>query len=191
MLVVFSGCNVNKREPRTSFDLDNYLKYCDDLYSIPDYNDAPIVFPKKITDSMTINDYMFVEVVQAFQSVGKHFYLDVTYSAEEYFNELKRLKDWSREYSYGEEKGVGKLLYNEQDFYYPAYVASYNKLLAYEYALILQDNRIIYVYISRIKEGETRLKEEFLPRQYFEKNLSTKGFSYSIYYDEDLCKQHS
>lgn len=186
-----TGCYSNNRKIHLSNNLEEYGEY-EDLYLNPDYEDAPVVFPKVVNnDGIGINDYFVVKVTQSLKEVGFHIVLDITYSEEEYTKEIARLEQWSRTYNYNGETGVAKLLYDEQNFNYPAYVSAYNSLLAYEYALILDNNHIIYVYISRIKQGETSLLEEYLPKQYYEKNISIEGFSYSVYHNDCMWKYYN
>ena len=174
----------NRRKIYTTTDIATYTKKEKDLYLIPDYNDALMVFPDSINDNMVVNDYYRIKVKQGFTTVGFHKVLDITYSSDAYNSEIQRLEGWRREYRYNNTQGSAGFLYDENNFEYPAFVAAYNCVIEYEYALILGNYRILYVYIRAIHKGESPLLDEQLPKNYFEKNLSLDGFSYSIYHNQ-------
>ena len=177
---------INERKATSSNDLSSYLSYSHDMYLSPQYKDAPVVFPNAISENYTVNNYNVVYINQAFSNVGFHFYIDITYSNQDYLNEINRLETWERQYNYEGNIGTVKLLKDAENFNYTTYVASYNCALAYEYASIIGENRILYVYISRIQQGETDLSDAFLPKQYYNHNFSLEGFTYSIYHDYDM-----
>ena len=187
-MFLLNACSINKREVIESHDINNYGIYKTDLYLIPDYNDAPIVFPENIRD-ITVNDFYTVKINQAGKEVGYHIVLDVTFSEQDYISEITRLEEWQRSYEYEGSYGKFGFLPDEKNFEHPVFVASYNCFLAYEYAMLLEENRILYVYIRNIEEGESPINKEYLPKNYYKNNASINGFRFSVYYNRDLFNQ--
>ena len=185
-IIFISVFGINKRKLEFSTDLSTYSKQQTNVYMSADYSDALVVFPNEISGNAQVNNYFVLEVKQMFKRIGYHIALDITYSESEYDAEIARLQGWQRTYNYQNTQGMVGLLYDTENFQYPAFVASYNLMLAYEYALILDDYRIVYVYINWIEKGESRLDDAYLPNNYFEKNDSIMGWTYNVYRDKSM-----
>lgn len=173
-------------------DLKGYREY-PNLYGGTDYNGNLELFPQKIEESLTVNEYKFekyssggVKAVEAY-----HIILDVVYTKEKYQEEIKRITNWSREYKYKKEVGRAGFLFDAECMYfnYPTYIASYNALYSYEYALLVEENRIIYIFLRQSKENQIQIQEDYLPKNYYEELQSGKimgedgHLGYSVYYN--------
>lgn len=199
VMVIFAGlCFLlldcfNDRRVVMNSDIEKYRIYdYSALYLLPDHDSHLEAFPEKIDVKMTVNKYWYAKIRQAFSEVGISIFLDVTYTEDMYNDEIKRLKDFTREYEYEECVGSVGLLYDEtlDRFDYPVYVAAYNAMMSFEYALLVGENRVVYVYLSRIREGDGLQLENFIPKGYFEfdsKELVCKqDEGFSVYYDKQM-----
>lgn len=205
ILVVFCiGCVIinNTRRIDKDDNLDNLKNYnLSELYLNPSYKEKLIIFPE-IENSKMVEDYSSVKVYQGLELMAINIYLQVAYSEEDYQIEIDRLSKWSRTYSFNGNIGTGKLKYDHNElFNYSAYISSYNYCYAYKYALLIGENKIVYVFLSRARENEAVVPKKFMPIRYFdilEKSLSgnlesrieaeTEN-SFSIYHDISLVKE--
>ncbi len=77
------------------------------------------------------------------------FFLTAVYSDEEFSNELKRISEVTCTVNDGEKDHTQSVIYDEEMYNYPAYIAIDGYTNNYEYALIDEDdNRIIYVLLG-------------------------------------------
>lgn len=114
---------------------------------------------------------------------------EVTYSTEEFQNEVQRILEVECEIPMGakEKSIVNKVEYTKKDFAYPAYVAVYNANLSYEYALLKEaECKIIYVYMQG-KDGNKVLPTEYLPVKYQGKDIykDNSWNNINIYFGQD------
>ena len=195
---VFTLCaNTNFVESTT--DILKYYKNIDsfDVYQ-KEYNckEKLVVFPRELKESYQINQYYYAKVSQFFNTIGKHFILDITFNnAEDYGAEIDRLKNVEITHKKDDENVTVKLLYSEELLHYPAYIATYY-LNDYEYALILDNAQIMYIYVDAsieyssldkklipfLNKRITPLSDEYLPDRYFEQiYFSNLGFTYNVY----------
>ena len=97
---------------------------------------------------------------------------------ETFFKVLKQMDTFREEY-----KGkVQAVMYDTESFSYPAYVTINANDHCYEYALLLGDEGIAYVFPQFIKEEEIVFPTEYLPDRYEE---TKDGYSIYIFYGEN------
>lgn len=131
------------------------------------------IFPDKIDSSMQSLNYFYQYKDFMFDpSIQRYF--ECSYDEENYKKEIKRLSQIQTEYE-GERKMVR---YDEKKFSYPAYITIDEYDHCYEFALLLGDNRIAYVFLQFINEENIGFDKEYLPLEY-EQHKTENG--YSIY----------
>ncbi|MBP5555118.1 MAG: helix-turn-helix domain-containing protein [Lachnospiraceae bacterium] len=109
------------------------------------------------------------------------FFLTAVYSDEEFVEEIERISEITCTVSDGEEDITQSVIYDEDMYNYPAYIAIDGYTHNYEYALIDdEDNRIIYVLLGypdyeELSEYRDYLKSD--PSEYdFENGTSLDRF---------------
>ena len=111
-------------------------------------------------------------------------YLECEYSAEEYEKEIQRLNDTvyiDKDYPQNERK----LIYEDGNrFEKPVFIAIDKSNHSYEYAMVLGDNKIAYIYTS-FKTNPKKIKKiphEYLPANYEESLKNVKfGDGFNVY----------
>lgn len=116
-------------------------------------------------------------------------YAEVTYSEEDYKREKERISSLKCEVPLSENEGSvsNSIVYSEELFAYPAYIAIYASNLSYEYALTDEkNNKIIYVY-AKLKDLNGMIPDKYLPIETIGKNMYEKNSwdNINIYYAED------
>ncbi|MCD7835315.1 MAG: hypothetical protein LUG83_01365, partial [Lachnospiraceae bacterium] len=126
-----------------------------------------IVFPDKEIQSVS-EDFYYQFSDEIFSPVCQ-IYLKKEYTPEQFINESKRLESEQLNY-------VGQtnnLYFDENNFYYDAYVALADWSDRYEYALMLNDeNTIIYVYLENMTKEDLYMSELYLPLYFKDNNES-------------------
>ena len=123
-----------------------------------------LTFPDTITESNVLQLYCWYAV---YFPVGTGFqiHLSIQYNEEEYAEEVGRLEDIEL---------TASIQYNTQNFSVPAYVAVWDYIECYEYALCDEENHIInYVYLQLIANHE-KLDSSVMP-------VDWENGSFSIY----------
>lgn len=134
-----------------------------------------IVFPEVIPESAS-ETTMYFMIADTWDEPACEFELQCTYSKEDYEKEIERLKNTSKTY----EAETRTLLYQENTYNYPAYVAVDANAHTYEYALLSGENQITYVLLSVL--SKVHLDGEYMPLEYEkEDNLISGIWDYSIY----------
>lgn len=122
-------------------------------------------------------------------------YTAVTYTEQKFEEEVKRIADTrcQVQVSLQGETVTNSVMYSENLFKYPAYVAIYNSNLSYEYALLdTANNKIIYVYLQ-LKDGNEIIPEEYLPIEavgtdmYVNNSWENQNLYYSKDKNGDYC----
>lgn len=122
-------------------------------------------------------------------------YAEVTYTKEDYLKEQERISNIKCEVKLSPEEGeiTNNVLYSEELFMYPAYIAIYASNLSYEYALLNEkEQKIIYIY-SQLKDANNILPTEYLPLEcqgmdMYEKNSWNNT---NIYFGKDKNGDYS
>ncbi|HOV25214.1 MAG TPA: hypothetical protein PK566_02470 [Pseudobacteroides sp.] len=124
------------------------------------------VFPDKLSASATVEEYFAFETV----SIDNSYQIFLKYKLpnDDFLKEIERLKNISceiKDYNRGNVRSVTKnIKYDETNFNYPAYVASFASHDTYEYALIDNANKtIICVYLQMISKSKSRFNSDYLP----------------------------
>lgn len=138
------------------------------------------IFPETLDEDMDVGayfweyqDFIFDPVVQV--------YLECTYEEDQYVKELERLQAVSAEY----EGKVQKIRYDTKHFSRPAYVTIYANNHCYEYALVLGDRRIAYVFTMFVHEEDIKFPTEYLPKGYEREDKADDSYSMYIFYQKD------
>lgn len=177
----------NDRKVQLDTNINNYGKFnYSDLYLGETYSDLKLViFPESIENNKVIN-YKNLKVTQGFNTVGINIFIVVEYSESLYNQEIQRLENSSRPYG---EKTIKFLVDEAIKFNNKTYIATYNTFYSFEYATLLGENKIAYVYLSRVQKDEMLMPEEYLPKDYYGL-LDLKGEEtlnpinkFSFYYD--------
>lgn len=177
LLVFFYG-----GPPKVTKKVDAYeetmLKYtqCTDTGTV---RTGFYVFPDSIPDSAFAQDTQpdfYFSYQDTWDDPTCEVYLKCTYSPEDYEAELKRIQSIEKPY---ETLNKGILYDDTGRFNYPAYLAIDHHDYAYEYALDIGDNSIVYVYTAyktKLKKLK-QIPEEYLPSD-FEESLDLEHGSY-------------
>ncbi len=195
LVAMTNGLIGNIRVVEENSDVNEYRNYdYSAMYSLNTSNTEYLsIFPQSL-ESLTVNEYFYMKVRQQGRYNDFCVYLDATYTEEEYQKELDRISGWRTILSAGEEKHTLGFLYDEncKYFSYPTYIAAYNDpavFITFEYALLVGENRIIYVRLNGIRKNEMRIDEAFLPKEYYSLLEERNSFlgeisknNYSVYY---------
>lgn len=135
------------------------------------------VFPKQIDEDMEIQEYYYY-YADTFLDPAAQIYLECSYDKAGYDKETERLSEIQEEY-----RGkVQSIVYDTESFAYPAYVAVDADNHCYEYALLLEDYRIAYVFLQFMDEEKVVFPMEYLPERYEQKE---NGYSIYLFQDEN------
>lgn len=134
------------------------------------------IFPKTVEEAEVI-DYSYQYMNTLFDPTAR-IYLECRYDDEAYQAEIARLQGIKAEH----DGKVQTVLYDTENFEYPAYVTINGNNHCYEYALLLGEGRIAYIHLEFIKEEEVAFSADYLPKVYEEKD---NGYSMYIFYQED------
>lgn len=176
-------------------DIQHYRDYPEEIL---DDGESFHLFPETIGDGMAVSDYFFANAsFKYYKEDHYQIFLDVAYTDEGYEAELLRLEEYSQTYTVtitsdnGEQRQkevAGYLLYDDMGvcFQERAYIAQYNgKTDCYEYALVMGENRIVYVYLEgKVEKGDLRIPVYYLPKGYYQGQAS--AFSYNVYEAESV-----
>ena len=150
----------------TSTDINDYGVFEEfDGYSKLD------IFPKHLSDNMEVYKY-FYYYADTFLDPTAQIYLACSYEEDDYLREIERLEGIQEEY----EGRIQPIVYDKDSFLYPAYVAINCDNHCYEYALLVGEGKIAYVFLQFIKEEDIVFPAEYLPKEYEQKETG-----YSIY----------
>ena len=170
--VIVFAVQEGKKDSYTSTDISQYGTF-EDFRG----HSGLDVFPAQISSGMEVHGYSYY-YADTFLDPTAQIYLECGYDGDSYLKEIERLQGIQREY-----KGkVQTVVYDTESFSYPAYVTINANDHCYEYALLLGDERIAYVFLQFIKEEEIVFPAEYLPGGYEE---TKDGYSMYIFRGED------
>lgn len=129
------------------------------------------IFPKQISDNMEVYKYSYY-YADTFLDPTAQIYLECSYEENDYLREIERLEGIQEEY----EGRIQSIVYDTDSFSYPAYVTIDADNHCYEYALLIGEKKIAYVFLQFIKEEDIAFSMEYLPKEYEQKETG-----YSIY----------
>lgn len=146
------------------------------------------LFPQNLASTEDV-DYLYYCAKNNLSISSYLVYTAATYSQEDYVKEVERIKNTQCTVRLNGEGDcvTNSVMYSEELFAYPAYVAVYASNLSYEYALLDEENNtIIYVYLQ-MKDGYEILPAEHLPLENLGKNMYEKNSwdNPNIYYAKD------
>lgn len=136
------------------------------------------IFPEIISTDMNVTRYLYQYKDSIFDPTVQ-VYMECTYEKDSYLKEIERLQDISEEYN-GEVKNVH---YDINSFDYPAYVTIDANNHCYEYALILENKRIVYVFLQFVNKEDIGFPLDYLPKEY--ENKQDSGYTIYVFYRED------
>ena len=142
-------------------DINNYSMLLDKLKNNFDVHSDLLIFPK---DNTYITDFKYDSRNGLFDG-SYYLYVVATYNKDEYDKELKR---------------ISEITYNDRNIKKcdNKYVSIYDRYGTYEY-VILEDNKIIYVFNQLFDFNETDIKEEYILKD-IDGHLK---YGYNIYYE--------
>lgn len=129
------------------------------------------IFPKQLSDNIAVYKYSYY-YADTFLDSTAQIYLECSYEEDDYLREIERLEEIQEEY----EGRIQSIVYDIDSFLYPAYVTIDADDHCYEYALLIGERKIAYVFLQFIKEEDIVFPAEYLPKEY-----EQKGAGYSIY----------
>lgn len=134
------------REQRLGIEQYNKIYYLDEYAT--DFGSRMLIFPKE-TDNM-INPYFASDLHTGIFDSDGYIILQAEYSEKDYVAEIERLRSISSLIINGkEEKFTNYVLYEEEDFAYPAYLTCDGFSDMYEYALVDKENcKITYILVK-------------------------------------------
>jgi len=146
------------------------------------------IYPKSIAQALDV-DYFYYTSLDYHSISNIVIFAEVTYSEEDYKKEKERILSLECEVALSEnEQSVSNsIVYSEELFTYPAYIAIYASNLSYEYALTDEkNNKIIYVY-AKLKDLNGMIPDKYLPLETIGKDMYGKNSwdNINIYYAED------
>ena len=174
IVVLVLGVNmlgVGERIRREDKNIENYRKYS--VLNVSEkifLKEELVIFPQKITQEMTVNNYSNITISNRTKVVGRQIYLDITYTEQAYQAEIERLSMWKKVLNKSSNKQVEvKFKYDNGEYFdMPAYIAAYNEGLLNEHAILYGENSIAYVFLTRILENETTLPKQFVAKGYYD-----------------------
>ena len=131
------------------------------------------IFPETIPEGARAEEYFYFYQDTLFDPSAQ-IYLECSYDDMAYARELERLSG-IREIYRGESQ---VLQLDEVNFAWPAFVTIYGDNHCWEYALLLDDNRIAYVFLQFQNRREIAFPTEYLPHHY---GMGVEEESFSIY----------
>ncbi len=130
------------------------------------------IFPIKMPESAQIDSYYYYQR-DTFLDPTCQIYLEYSLSKEDFDAEVLRISkitEWNN-----------SIVYDTENFLYPAYVTIFNNDHCYEYTLIdEEEHKIICVFTQFIESNRVKFDKKYLPKN-FEHDKSSEGFN--IYYD--------
>ncbi len=129
------------------------------------------IFPEQLSDNMEVYKYSYY-YADTFLDPTAQIYLECSYEEDDYLKEIERLEGIQEEY----EGRIQSIVYDTDSFSYPAYVTIDADNHCYEYALLIGEKKIAYVFLQFIKEKDIVFPMEYLPKEYEQKETG-----YSIY----------
>lgn len=138
------------------------------------------IFPETLDEDMDVNAY-FWEYQDFIFDPTVQVYLECTYEEDRYAKELERLQSVSEEY----EGKVQKIRYDTEHFSHSAYVTIYADNHCYEYALVLGDGRIAYVFFMFVHGEDIKFPVDYLPKGYDYKNKPDDSYSIYVFRQDD------
>lgn len=129
------------------------------------YGDSGLyIFPDTINHALDA-DY-FYYCGRDNNSISQYLiYAAVTYSETDFEKEKERISSIECEISLdgGKEAVTNSIMYTEELFAYPSYIAIYASNLCYEYVLVNEEeNQMIYIF-TKLVDGQGIIPQEYLP----------------------------
>ena len=122
-----------------------------------------MIFPESVDNAIGA-EYESERKTGFFDSDG-FIILQVTYDKRDFEKELERLAGITCEIAYNETSVSNEIMYDEEMYHYPAYIASDGFDYVYEYALIDEKNcRIVYINLSYPEYSKLQEYKDFLKR---------------------------
>ena len=124
------------------------------------------VFPENISNAIDV-DYFYYSGVDNHSISQYLIYAAVTYSKEDYECEKERLAKIKCDVVVDNDGTVvtNSIMYSEELFKYPSYVAVYASNLCYEYVLLDEENnQMIYIF-SKLKDAQGIIPQIYLPTE--------------------------
>lgn len=112
-----------------------------------------LTFPDAIPENAEPEQYIYRYGDRLFDPECQIF-LECTYGEADFQKELERLER------------LRNLEYDTENFKYPAYVKTNGREHCYEYALVLDEDTIAYVYLQYMRRDEIRFSWDYLPEAY-------------------------
>lgn len=129
------------------------------------------IFPEQLSNDMEVYQYSYY-YADTFLDPTAQIYLECRYKENDYLKEIERLKGIQEEY----DGRIQSIVYDADSFSYPAYVTIDADNHCYEYALLIGEEKIAYVFLQFIKKEDIVFPVEYLPKEYEQKETG-----YSIY----------
>ena len=183
LVVAFIGCTHIFSESYRTEDPSEYLQITGHITNEGmDVHSGLFVFPASIEGLEDVEYRYSCKYDGLFNDCM--IYLKATYSDAEYAAEVERLSNITCSVSAFGVNAENSILYSEDLFRYPAYIAIYDCDLSYEYALVDDaTNTIVYIYLN-LYEVDGFLPEEYFPLEYMDAEIlgGSNWENHNIYY---------
>ena len=146
------------------------------------------IFPGDISNAVNV-DYFYYTALDSHSISKILIFAEITYSGVDYQVEKERIASLQCKIGVSEKEQTvsNSIVYSQDLFSYPAYVAIYGSNLSYEYALLDEENsKIIYVY-AKLKDLNGIIPEEYLPIEFIGRDMYANNSwdNINIYYAEN------
>lgn len=138
------------------------------------------IFPEQMPDSAQIESYYYYYRDTIFDPTCQ-IYLEYSLSEADFDGEVLRLSKITEGYENDSYKNIeNSIVYDTENFIYPAYVTIYNNNHCYEYALVNEEEcKIICIFTQFIDYSDVEFDKKYLPADFKNKEGNE---SFNIYY---------
>ncbi len=174
--------------PYRTTDIREYQNWTHAETEKGDVDSGLFIFPENVSAAVE-TDYAYTYQHGVLED-GYYMFLKASYEESEYAKEVQRLSAISLDIKMSDGNSVQKeIMYSEELFSYPAYVAIYNAHNSFEYALLDEENNaIVYIYHHLLSDEEANgIPEEYRPLEFKDKSMSgtSSWENFHLYYEKD------
>lgn len=141
-----------------------------------------LIFPQQVPESAEEPTYVY-HYQDGYNRPMCQIYLHCELNQADYDSEVQRLS----QLSYTTENGQSnQIVFNDQDYLYPAYVAIEGYDFCYEFALVDEENlSITYIYAMNTIDDNIEFEKAYLPEFFMEdfENFEVTGFDRFTMYE--------
>lgn len=194
VIVLCAGVIIFKEYPNNTYFTMDYEMYADcrsNLLKDDQFHSGLYIFPQDICPDTEDINFMYVCEKQKWKN-NYEIILRVKYTEDEYKKEVKRLSGLNCEIMGSDGITTNKIMYTEDAYDYPAYVAIQGCDESYEYALTIDEEKeIVYVFFKGFEFFS--LPSQYIPQKY--KNgdyvIDNSWDNFNMYYFTEKNGDHT